>query len=127
MKQLATIKSVKLGRQYQRQDGTFGNIYAVTVECGDDTIIAETFVSKEGQAKRGIVPGAIGTVQLSFGVRPWTDKQGQEHETQDIRLTDFQLANQNIRTEAAQEAAPAADPAPQDPEATEGKVSDLPY
>ena len=122
MKILATIKSVEITRTYPHQDGTFGNVYGVTIESGNDTIIAETFRTAESQKKAGIVPGAIGTATIAFEVRPWTDKQGKAHYAQDIKLERFELANQNIRTgEAATEAAPAApaapaaDPAPQEP------------
>ena len=105
MKLLATIKSVKLARQYQRQDGTYANIFGVTIESGDDTIMAETFLSKESQQKRGIVPGAIGNATVTMSLREWTDKQGNPHTTQEVRLADFALANRHISTESAQAAA----------------------
>lgn len=101
MKLLATIKSVKLARQYQRQDGTYANIFGVTLESGDDTIMAETFLSKESQQKRGIVPGAIGNATVTMSLREWTDKQGNPHTTQEVRLADFALANRHISTESA--------------------------
>jgi hypothetical protein len=113
MKLLATIKSVEITRTYPHQDGTFGNVYGVTIESGNDTIIAETFRTAESQKKAGIVPGAIGTATIAFEVRPWTDKQGKAHYAQDIKLERFELANTNSRTgEAATEAAPAAPAAP---------------
>jgi len=120
MKILANIKSVEITRTFQHQDGTFGNVYGVTFESGNDTLIAETFRSAESQKKAGIVPGAIGFAIIAFDVRPWTDKQGKAHYAQDIKLERFELANQNIRTgEATTEAAPAeaapAAPAPQEP------------
>ncbi len=135
MKILANIKSVEITRTYPHQDGTFGNVYGVTIESGNDTIIAETFRTAESQKKAGIVPGAIGTAILAFDVRPWTDKQGKEHYAQDIKLERFELANQNIRTgEAATEAAPAAEapaapaaPAPQEPAGEQQGKSDLPF
>ena len=106
MKILATIESVEITRTYPHQDGTFGNVYCVTIESGNDTIIAETFRTAESQKKAGIVPGAIGFANIAFEVRPWTDKQGKAHYAQDIKLERFELANQNIRTgEAATEAA----------------------
>ena len=101
MKLLATIKSVKLARQYQRQDGTYANIFGVTIESGDDTIMAETFFSKESQQKRGIVPGAIGNATVTMSLREWTDRQGNPHTTQEVRLADFALANRHISTESA--------------------------
>ena len=55
MKLLATIKSVEITRTYPHQDGTFGNVYGVTIESGNDTIIAETFRTAESQKKAGIV------------------------------------------------------------------------
>ena len=109
MKLLATIKSVEITRTFQHQDGTFGNVYGVTIESGNDTIIAETFRDAESQKRHGIVPGAIGTAIIDFAVRPWTDKQGKAHYSQDIRLNRFDLANQNIRTDA-----PATEQKPQD-------------
>ena len=105
MKLLATIKSVKLARQYQRQDGTYANIFGVTIESGDDTIMAETFLSKESQQKRGIVPGAIGNATVTMSLREWTDRQGNPPPTQEVRLADFALANRHISTESAQAAA----------------------
>ena len=101
MKLLATIKSVKLARQYQRQDGTYANIFGVTIESGDDTIMAETFLSKESQQKKGIVPGAIGNATVTMSLREWTDRQGNPHTTQEVRLADFALANRHISTESA--------------------------
>lgn len=110
MKILATIKAVAITRQYQRQDGTFGNIYGVTLESGDDVILAETFLNKEGQERRGILPGNIGTARIELSVRDWRDRNGNDHQTQDIRLVDFQLA-QNRK--ASDTAAPATEAAPE--------------
>ena len=96
MKVLCTIKAVKVSRQYKRQDGSYAAIYGITLEAGDDTIYAETFITKDGQQKRGIVPGAIGTAILEMSVRDWTDNSGNVRHTQDIKLTDFIMANRNI-------------------------------
>ena len=109
MKLLATIGSVEITRTFPHPDGTFGNVYGVTIESGNDTIIAETFRDADSQKRHGIVPGAIGTAIIDFAVRPWTDKQGKAHYSQDIRLNRFDLANQNIRTDA-----PATEQKPQD-------------
>lgn len=117
MKLLATIKSVKLARQYQRQDGTYANIFGVTIESGDDTIMAETFLSKESQQKRGIVPGAIGNATVTMSLREWTDRQGNPHTTQEVRLADFALANRHISTESAQAAATEESSATEQPAA----------
>lgn len=142
MKILATIKAVAITRQYQRQDGTFGNVYGVTLESGDDVILAETFVNKEGQERRGILPGNIGTARIELSVRDWRDRNGNDHQTQDIRLADFQpVQNRNISTESAQTAAGGATeqpkeekpaegtkvPAEPEPQPEEGKTSDLPF
>lgn len=117
MKLLATIKSVKLARQYQRQDGTYANIFGVTLDSGDDTIMAETFLSKESQQKRGIVPGAIGNATVTMSLREWTDRQGNPHTTQEVRLADFALANRHISTESAQAAASEESSAAEQPAA----------
>lgn len=141
MKILATIKAVAITRQYQRQDGTFGNVYGVTLESGDDVILAETFVNKEGQERRGILPGNIGTARIELSVRDWRDRNGNDHQTQDIRLADFQpVQNRNISTESAQTAAGGQEapkeekpaegtqvPAEPEPKPEEGKTSDLPF
>lgn len=121
MKLLATIKSVKLARQYQRQDGTYANIFGVTLESGDDTIMAETFFSKESQQKRGIVPGAIGNATVTMSLREWTDRQGNPHTTQEVRLADFALANRHISTESAQAAASEDSSATEQPAAEAAK------
>ena len=121
MKLLATIKSVKLARQYQRQDGTYANIFGVTLESGDDTIMAETFLSKESQQKRGIVPGAIGNATVTMSLREWTDRQGNPHTTQEVRLADFALANRHISTESAQAAASEESSATEQPAAEAAK------
>lgn len=121
MKLLATIKSVKLARQYQRQDGTYANIFGVTIESGDDTIMAETFLSKESQQKRGIVPGAIGNATVTMSLREWTDRQGNPHTTQEVRLADFALANRHISTESAQAAASEESSATEQPAAETAK------
>lgn len=96
MKVLSTIKSVKVSRQYKRQDGSYAAIYGVTIEAGDDTILAETFITKNGQQKCGIVPGAIGTAILEMRIREWKDNSGNVRQTQDIKLTDFVMANRNL-------------------------------
>ena len=126
MKVLATIDSVKVTRKVQHQDGTWGNVYGVTLLTGDDKILAESFRTDESLKKAGIVPGAIGTVQLEFKVSEGISKAGNPYCIQNITLRNFELpkdTRQNTEAATAQEAAPAADPAP----AEEGKTSDLPY
>jgi hypothetical protein len=118
MKLLATIKDVRLARQYEREDHSWGQVYKVTIESGDDTIIAECYSSKEYQAQQGIVPGAIGDVTLKMSLSKNTGRDG--FQFQQISLTRFALANAHIKTQATeaateqpaaettQEAAPAA-------------------
>ena len=128
MKLLATIKDVRLARQYEREDHSWGQVYKVTIESGDDTIIAECYSSKEYQAQQGIVPGAIGDVTLKMSLSKNTGRDG--FHFQQISLTRFALANAHIKTQATeaapeqpatQEAAPAA------PAAVQGDVpADMP-
>lgn len=124
MKVLATIKSVEITRTFQHQDGTYGNVYGVIMQVGEDSIIAETYRSQESQKKAGIVPGAIGTATLELEARPWQDKQGGHHTAQDIKLVRFDLANRNISTDA-----PAQEPAPETPatEAEQGNAEGVTF
>ena len=100
MKILATIDSVELIRKVQRPDGTWGNVYGVTLVSGDDNILAECWKSDEAQKKAGIVPNAIGTAFLEFTVNRGTSKAGNPYVVGNTKLTRFDLANQNIRTDA---------------------------
>ena len=139
MKILATIESVEITRKVQHQDGTWGNVYGITLASGDDRILAERFTSDEGLKKAGIVAGAVGNAQLEFNVNRGTSKAGNPYCIQNIRLVRFDLANRNISTESAQTAAgvqealkaekPAegAQPAEPEPQPEEGKTSDLPF
>ena len=141
MKILATIESVEITRKVQHQDGTWGNVYGITLASGDDRILAERFTSDEGLKKAGIVAGAVGNAQLAFNVNRGTSKAGNTYCIQNIRLVRFDLANRNISTESAQTAAggtteqpkeekPAEGtqvPAEPEPKPEEGKTSDLPF
>ena len=141
MKILATIESVEITRKVQHQDGTWGNVYGITLASGDDRILAERFTSDEGLKKAGIVAGAVGNAQLEFNVNRGTSKAGNPYCIQNIRLVRFDLANRNISTESAQTAAGGATeqpkeekpaestqvPAEQEPKPEEGKTSDLPF
>ena len=109
MKILATIESVEITRKVQHQDGTWGNVYGITLASGDDRILAERFTSDEGLKKAGIVAGAVGNAQLEFNVNRGTSKAGNPYCIQNIRLVRFDVANQNIKTEAR---APANAPEP---------------
>ena len=141
MKILATIESVEITRKVQHQDGTWGNVYGITLASGDDRILAERFTSDEGLKKAGIVAGAVGNAQLEFNVNRGTSKAGNPYCIQNIRLVRFDLANRNISTESAQTAAGGATeqpkeenpaegtqvPAESEPQPEEGKTSDLPF
>ena len=141
MKILATIESVEITRKVQHQDGTWGNVYGITLASGDDRILAERFTSDEGLKKAGIVAGAVGNAQLEFNVNRGTSKADNPYCIQNIRLVRFDLANRNISTESAQTAAGGATeqpkeekpaegtqvPAEPEPQPEEGKTSDLPF
>ena len=140
MKILATIESVEITRKVQHQDGTWGNVYGITLASGDDRILAERFTSDEGLKKAGIVAGAVGNAQLEFNVNRGTSKAGNPYCIQNIRLVRFDLANRNISTESAQTAAGGQEapkdekpsestqvPAEPEPKPEEGKTSDLPF
>ena len=141
MKLLATIKSVEITRKVQRPDGTWGNVYGVTLVSGDDKILAECWKPDEAQKKAGIVPNAIGTAFLEFTVNRGTSKAGNPYCIQNIRLVRFDLANRNLNpadalSQVAQTAADTAKAAEQlveqvkaepEPQPEEGKTSDLPF
>jgi len=141
MKILATIESVEITRKVQHQDGTWGNVYGITLASGDDRILAERFTSDEGLKKAGIVAGAVGNAQLEFNVNRGTSKAGNPYCIQNIRLVRFDLANRNINpadalSQVAQTAADTAKAAEQlveqvkaepEPKPEEGKTSDLPF
>ena len=96
MKILATIESVEITRKVQHQDGTWGNVYGITLASGDDRILAERFTSDEGLKKAGIIAGAVGNAQLDFNVNRGTSKAGNPYCIQNIRLVRFDLANRNF-------------------------------
>ena len=141
MKILVTIESVEITRKVQHQDGTWGNVYGITLASGDDRILAERFTSDEGLKKAGIVAGAVGNAQLEFNVNRGTSKAGNPYCIQNIRLVRFDLANRNINpadalSQVAQTAADTAKAAEQlveqvkaepEPKPEEGKTSDLPF
>ena len=111
MKILATIESVEITRKVQHQDGTWGNVYGITLASGDDRILAERFTSDEGLKKAGIIAGAVGNAQLDFNVNRGTSKAGNPYCIQNIRLIRFDLSNRNLTNGTqtpATEAAPAA-------------------
>ena len=124
MKLLATIKDVRLARQYEREDHSWGQVYKVTIESGDDTIIAECYSSKEYQAQQGIVPGAIGDVTLKMSLSKNTGRDG--FHFQQISLTRFALANRHISTESAQAATTEESSAVEQPAAPAAVQGDVP-
>ena len=120
MKILATIESVEITRKVQHSDGTWGNVYGITLASGDDRILADRFTSEEWLKRAGIVAGAVGNAQLEFHVNRGTGKNGNPYCIQNIRLVRFDLANRNItndKAEPATEAAPAATAEPEQEDA----------
>lgn len=91
MKALVSIESVKVTRKVQRNDGTWGNVYGITLVTGDDKILAESFRSDESLKKMGVVPGAIGTVTLEFKVTEGISRSGNPFCIQNINLRSFEL------------------------------------
>ena len=121
MKILATIESVEITRKVQHSDGTWGNVYGITLASGDDRILADRFTSEEWLKRAGIVAGAVGNAQLEFHVNRGTGK----HCIQNIRLVRFDLANRNLTNDTAApvtEAAPAAPAAPAQEAAQEAQA-----
>ena len=108
MKILATIESVEITRKVQHPDGTWGNVYGITLASGDDRILAERFTSDEGLKKSGIIAGAVGNAQLDFNVNRGTSKAGNPYCIQNIRLVRFDLANRNFTNDTAAPATEAA-------------------
>ena len=108
MKILATIESVEITRKVQHPDGTWGNVYGITLASGDDRILAERFTSDEGLKKAGIIAGAVGNAQLDFNVNRGTSKAGNPYCIQNIRLVRFDLANRNLTNDTAAPATEAA-------------------
>ena len=116
MKILATIESVEITRKVQHQDGTWGNVYGITLASGDDRILAERFTSDEGLKKAGIIAGAVGNAQLDFNVNRGTSKAGNPYCIQNIRLVRFDLANRNLTNDTAAPAQETQEPAQPTPE-----------
>ena len=115
MKFLATIGSVKVARQRQNDDGTWSPVYGIKLVSGDDEIIAESYRTKESLTKAGIIAGAVGKAQIEFKVKEGTsEKTGKDYCFQQITLRSFDLANQNIRTDA-----PATEQKPQEVDLTQ--------
>ena len=137
-----TIESVKVARQRQNDDGTWSPVYRIKLVSGDDEILAESYRTKDGLTKAGIIEGAVGTAHVEFKAKEGTsEKTGKDYCFQSITLRDFSLANRNISTESAQTAAGGATeqpkeekpaegaqvPAEPEQKPEEGKTSDLPF
>ena len=117
MKILATIESVKVLRQKQNNDGTWSPVYGIKLVSGDDEILAESYRTKEGLTKAGIVPGAVGKAHIEFGVKEGTsEKTGKDYCFQSITLRDFSLSNRNL-TNGTQ--TPATEQKPQEVDLTQ--------
>ena len=122
MRLLGIIRGIGEARQWMTQTGPV-TIYPVTFEAEGNTFLGDLYASRDYITSRGIVPGAVGYFDLKFKPKDVKNKDGVVlFQRQDVRFSDFRLANQNIRTgEAATDAAPAApaapaaDPAPQEP------------
>ena len=90
-------------------------IYQVTFEAEGNTFLGDLFASASYITNRGICPGAVGYFDLAFKVRDVTTKAGEVYKRQDIRFSDFRLANQNLT--GAQ--APATEDKPQEVDLTQ--------
>ena len=118
MRLLGIIKSIGEARQWMTQTGPV-TIYPVTFEAEGNTFIGDLFASASTITNRGICPNAVGYFDLSFKVRDVTTRSGEVYKRQDIRFSDFRLANANLTGAQvpANEEKPAADhePAPETP------------
>ena len=123
MRLLGIIKTIGEARQWMTQTGPV-TIYPVTFEAEGNTFLGDLFASKEYITSRGIVPNAVGYFDIAFKVRDVTTRTGEVYKRQDVRFTDFRLANQNLKEAQApaQEAAPAADPQEPQQAAEEGTI-----
>ena len=120
MRLLGIIRGIGEARQWMTQTGPV-TIYPVTFEAEGNTFLGDLYASRDYITSRGIVPGAVGYFELKFKPKDVKNKDGVVlFQRQDVRFSDFRLANQNLTgaqapaTEAAPAApaAPAADPAP---------------
>lgn len=68
MRLLGKIVSIVETEVFKRKDGTWGPIYSVRIESGDDEFAARTFHSKDGQARIGMVAGAYGEFRITAEV-----------------------------------------------------------
>ena len=113
MRLLGIIRNIGEARQWMTQTGPV-TIYPVTFEAEGNTFLGDLFASASYITNRGICPGAVGYFDLAFKVRDVTTKAGEVYKRQDIRFSDFRLANANLTgaQAPANEDKPAADPEP---------------
>ena len=95
MRLLGIIRNIGEARQLMTQTGPV-TIYPVTFEAEGNTFLGDLFASASYITNRGICPGAVGYFDLAFKVRDVTTKAGEVYKRQDIRFSDFRLANQNM-------------------------------
>lgn len=135
MRLLGIIKNIGEARQWMTSTGPV-TIYPVTFEAEGNTFLGDLFAAASYITNRGICPGAVGYFDIAFKVRDVENKTtGTMYKRQDIRFSDFRLANQNLVQGAQkeeeqeethpQEEQPAETPA--EPQIVEGKTSDLPF
>ena len=124
MRLLGIIKNIGEARQWMTQTGPV-TIYPVTFEAEGNTFLGDLFASKEYITSRGIVPNAVGYFDIAFKVRDVTTRTGEVYKRQDVRFTDFRLANQNLTgaqaladEEKPQDEKPAEQPQPAAEEGT---------
>ena len=125
MRLLGIIRNIGEARQWMTQTGPV-TIYPVTFEAEGNTFLGDLFASASYITNRGICPGAVGYFDLAFKVRDVTTKAGEVYKRQDIRFSDFRLANQNLtgaQAPATEEPKPAADPEPAAEAPQEGTIN----
>ena len=110
MRLLGIIRGIGEAWQWMTQTGPV-TIYPVTFEAEGNTFLGDLYASRDYITSRGIVPGAVGYFDLKFKPKDVKNKDGVVlFQRQDVRFSDFRLANQNIRTgEAANAPEPSAE------------------
>lgn len=68
MKILGKVISIVETDVFRHKDGTYGPIYSVRIECGDDEFVARSFHSREGQERIGLRVGAYGEFRITAEV-----------------------------------------------------------
>ena len=102
MKVLAVVKKVgseQNAREYVSQRGNHGWAYPVAIGTELGELVFEAFVdTKERLQERGLVVGAVGTIEVSARSRNYTDRNGAIRYSNDLNVDGYswQLANQNL-------------------------------